>query len=112
MRKYLIIFGIALVACEQEQTVPDDLIARHNIIPLIVDIQIIEEHYHRLFAKPDLYIDALDSASQVIFEEHDVTKLQFNNSIDYYAENADTLFSIYEAALDTINFRINARSQQ
>ena len=51
MRKYLIIFGIALVACEQEQTVPDDLIARHNIIPLIVDIQIIEEHYNRLFAQ-------------------------------------------------------------
>ena len=109
MKKYLIILGIALVACEQEQSVPKDLISRENIIPLIVDIQILEEHYHRLFARPDLYIDALDSASQIIFEEHEVTKVQFNNSIDYYAENADTLFSIYEAALDTINFRINAK---
>ena len=82
------------------------------MIPLIVDIQILEEHYHRIYVNPEIYHDALDSASEHIFIAHGVSKSQFETSLGYYATQTDSLFGIYEAALDTINFRINATAVQ
>jgi len=71
-------------------------------------LQILESHFQRQFARVDLYRDALDSSSSVIFETYDITKAGFATNLDYYAEKPDSLFAIFEAALDTINIRINA----
>lgn len=72
-----------------------------------MDVQILESHFQRSFSRTDLYRDALDSSTQSIFIDHGTTKEIFNNSISYYSLNPDTLYSIYEAALDTINVRID-----
>mgnify|MGYP000476130093 CR=1 FL=1 len=90
--------------------VPEKLIPSEIIIPLIVDLQLLESHYQRTYIRPDLYKGALDSSSHLLFEEYNVTKADFDASFSYYASDRDTIYSIYEAALDTINFRINQRS--
>lgn len=112
MKKYLVILGFVFAGCEQESEIPKDLISTEEIIPLIVDIQILEEHYHSLYARPDLYMKALDSASGYVFLKHDVSKKQFDNSISYYSQNNDTLAAIYEAAFDTVTNRIHEHSRQ
>ncbi len=111
MKKSLLIIAIGLLSCEQEDQTPVDLIPKDDMIPLIVDLQLLEEHYHRLYSRPDVYYIALDSASGLIFEEYDVTKDQFEESLMHYSTNTDTIYSIYEAALDTVNFRINSNAQ-
>jgi hypothetical protein len=44
-----------------------------------------------------------------VFKNHQTTKAIFKENLMYWAEQPDTLYSIYEAALDTVNNRINAK---
>lgn len=110
-RKWLLI-SLFTVSCGSAETDVQNEGHEHlssaQMIPLIVDLQIIQEHYHNLFVRPDIYHDALDSASFFVFEKHHTTKEEFNQSLTYWSGMPDTLYAIYEAALDTVNFRINA----
>lgn len=109
-RVSLCLFIFLLSACENatEADVPAILIKKDKLISVIVDLQILESHFQRQFSRVDLYRDALDSSSNLIYESHNITKNEFKESIDYYATYPDSLFIIYEAALDTISYRINA----
>ncbi|MFT5822309.1 MAG: hypothetical protein ACI8ZM_003565 [Crocinitomix sp.] len=106
------IFTLLLLSCggDSAEQLPSTILEREALIPVIVDLQILESHYQRQFARVDLYRDALDSSSQTIFTAHGISKDQFSNSLNYYATQPDTLFIIYEAALDSIKFRMNANS--
>ena len=109
MKKILIFCAFTLTACSgqnEPQSLPN-LIEREKFIPLLVDLQVLESHYHRMFNRPDKYHDALDSASSLVFNKYGVTKKNFEDSFNFYATNVDTIFAIYEAALDSINFRMN-----
>ena len=102
--------GLASCGAEPVQELPDNILKRDVLIPLLVDLQILESHFQRQFARVDLYRDALDSSSQFIFEDHGITKEKFSNSMNYYSTQPDTLFVIYEAALDSIKFRANVNA--
>jgi hypothetical protein len=101
-----------LASCGREpvEDLPDNVLQREVFIPVLVDLQILESHFQRQFARIDLYRDALDSSSRFIFEDHGVTKDMFTATVNYYATQPDTLFVIYEAALDSIKFRTNANT--
>lgn len=90
---------------------PSDLISEQDIIPIIIDLQILESHYHRTFSRPDTYKESLDSASTFVFKNHGVTKTKFEESYAYYAFDINKIYSIYEAALDSINIQITEAGQ-
>lgn len=98
---------IALASCggTEGEVIPDGVISKDKFIPLLVDLQVLESHFQRQFSRIDLYRDALDSSSLFIFEDHATTKKDFVTSLNFYASQPDTLFLIYEAALDTLNLR-------
>lgn len=87
--------------------VPGNLISTEKMIPIIVDLQILESHFQRLYQRPDLYKNALDSSSAVVFNEYGVTKESFDSSYTFYSKNTHVIYGIYEAALDSINFRLS-----
>ncbi|OIQ37769.1 MAG: hypothetical protein BM555_00085 [Crocinitomix sp. MedPE-SWsnd] len=91
---------------------PDNLISEAAMIPLIIDLQMLESHYQRMYSRPDVFKDALDSASNIVFEDQSVSRKQFEESYDYYASQPEVLFTIYEATLDTLNQRVSDRQQQ
>lgn len=105
---YIALF-LFFVACEQpsDSPAPGHLLPKSEMINVLVDIQLVEAHYHNLFQRPDVYANALDSATYFVFEKHHITKEIYKENLQYYNENPDTLFSIYESALDTINNRLN-----
>lgn len=85
---------------------PANLISSEKMIPLIVDLQILESHFQRTYNRPDLYKASLDSSSQLIFDKYQVTKSQYDSSYTYYANDLDAIYKIYEAALDSLNFAV------
>lgn len=98
------------MACQSEKEIeqPKVLLGKADLISVIVDVQILESHYQSLFQRKEVYANALDSATYFIFEDHGINKSIFKENLDYYSEMPDTLFVIYESALDTINNRINS----
>lgn len=111
MYKLPIIFLLFFMhSCGQQvEPQPADfpVLKQEKLIPIIVDLQILEGHYQRKFSRIDIYRDALDSASQSIFQKHQISQEVFEKNLDYYGNYPDSLFSIYESALDTINLRLN-----
>ncbi|WP_027419501.1 DUF4296 domain-containing protein [Crocinitomix catalasitica] len=107
--KYLIILSVSfLFACGGEKEPEfDPGIPKEKLIDLIVDLQILESQYQRKFSRVEIYRDALDSASTFVFEDYGVTKSQFENAMAIYSAESDSIYLLYEAALDTISFRIN-----
>jgi glutathionyl-hydroquinone reductase len=115
LKKFAIILCLGFIACSEEveeRPVPVGLISETDIIPIIIDVQLLESHYQRLYSRPDAYKGALDSASNIAFENNGVTRAQFADSYDYYSQDAEGMFYLYEATLDTINQRIADRQQQ
>jgi len=112
MKRFIFFSLVILSACAEDKDikVPENLISSDKIIPIIVDLQVLESHYQRVYGRPDLYMAALDSSSNLIFQNYDVTKADFENSFAYYSSDLNVIYSIYEAALDSINFRINQKS--
>ena len=109
IKRITIVATLFLFSCggEEVYVLPQGILEKEEIIPIIVDLQVLESHFQRNFARTDLYRDALDSSSVSVFENHGTSKQTYTESLIYYAEMPDTLFSIYEAALDTVNFRLN-----
>lgn len=107
---------MALFSCNQDSkqdgpVKPDNLISDEAIIPIIIELQVLESHYHRNFSRADLYKASLDSASYFVFEKHGVNKEQFERSYSYYSFDIDRMYTIYEATLDSINAQISETGQ-
>ena len=112
MRKTLIPICLLITTCTEVEapTQPENLISKEVIVPLIVDLKVLEQHFHHLYLRPDVYAGALDSSSFYIFQSYGVTREAFSSSLNYYSQDADSLFLIFESALDTINLRVSAPS--
>jgi len=109
MRKVLFGLTFFCYACGGEQlpAPPQNLIPTEKMIPLIVDLQILEAHFQRSYQRPDIYKASLDSSSALIFKKYNVTKTDFDSSYSYYSKDVDVIYAIYEAALDSVNFRLS-----
>lgn len=107
----VLFFGIFL-SCDmtggEESVKPTVFLTKAEMITVLVDVQQLESHYHNKFQRPNVYANALDSATQIVFKKHDITKEVFKENLTYYALNQDTLFSMYEGVLDVVNNRINS----
>lgn len=86
---------------------PEDLISHEKMIPLIIDLQILESHYQKRYQRANLYKDALDSASYFVFEKYDVSKDQFKRSYEYYCMDVNKMYLLLETTLDSVNNRVN-----
>ena len=91
---------------------PEDLIPYQQMVPVIIDLQILESHYQKRYQRANLYKNALDSASCFVFEKHNVTKSQFERSYSYYSMDLQMMYLLLETTLDSINLRVNNQNNE
>ncbi len=105
----ILLFFTAFACSNQQKEVkpPTVLLDRAQLIDLIIDVQLLESHYHSLYQRPEVYANALDSATFYVFKKHHTTKQIYKDNILYWTNQPDSLYHIYETALDTVNNRIN-----
>ena len=106
----IIVMLFVITSCNSNDVVskPNTYLNKKDMISVIVDVQILESHYHNKFQRPNVYANALDSATLTVFKNHNITKQIFKDNLTFYAINQDSLYKMYEAALDTINNKINS----
>ena len=96
--KKQIVFLISLallffVSCEQkneEQVVPADVIPREQMIDIMVDAWFMESVIHNTIKEYERLEPVSVSMYKNFFEEHDITKEQFEQSIKYYMRDDET----------------------
>ncbi len=84
---FLILLALLLlVGCEQkkEEQVPADVIPREQMIDIMVDAWFMESVIHNTIKEYERLEPVSESMYKDFFEEHDITKGQFEQSIKYY----------------------------
>ena len=109
---FIALLFICFVSCKEDQTElkPSVFLEKEEMVDVLVDVQMLEAHYHNKYQRPNVYANALDSATYIVLKRHNITKKIFKDNLIFYAQIPDTLFVLYEIALDTINNRINSKS--
>jgi hypothetical protein len=82
---------------------PDDLIVRDTLIHLLAEIELIES---AIRDKQNLghEIDDLNEAFYAtVFKKYNVSREQFNRSMDYYKQNLEEMDDIYEDVISRLS---------
>ena len=81
--------------CGKSNSAPDDLIPQDKMIPILIEIHIAEA----MIQLKELTDDSIAMYSKAyydrIFEDHQVSQTQFENSMDYYVDHPELYESIY-----------------
>ncbi|MFD1550909.1 hypothetical protein DNU06_05095 [Putridiphycobacter roseus] len=107
--RYWGVLLVFLFGCNSKNTElpPADLIEKDLLIETIIDLEIMEAYYEQVHKRPKVYRKTLDSASNQILREKGLDKNQMESTLAYYSNTPDSLYQLYEAALDTINNMVN-----
>lgn len=90
---FLILLALLLfVGCEQkkEEQVPTNVIPREQMIDIMVDAWFMESVIHNTIKEYPRLEPVSESMYKDFFEEHDITKEQFEQSIKYYMRDDET----------------------
>jgi hypothetical protein len=105
----LFLFSFSCSNKQEGDNKPNVMLSKLELIDLIIDVQLLESQYHSLYQRPEVYANALDSSTYYIFKNHNTTKQIYKDNLLYWTNQPDSLYSIYEAALDSVNNRINVK---
>lgn len=110
MNKFLLLLFIVfnslwMMGCQTEtaEKIPADIIPKDLMIPILVDVHMLESGIQTQNFNRDSSIILYESMSKKIWEKHQITEEQFRNSMIYYAQNAKVLDDIYSIVLDSVN---------
>ena len=98
----LVAFFLSFVSCSAgagEQ--PDNVIEKNKFVEILADAQIFESTHQFIKGKnPDF---RLDYNYEWIFNKYEVTKEQFNASVEHYSSNPQTYEEIYDEVIIKIS---------
>jgi hypothetical protein len=104
-----LLFGLLLVACAPEPTLPEGVLSRAEFTAILTDLQLIEARMnHELVVQPRDHVP-LNAYYDEAFKERGVTREQFTLSFEHYASDPELLKSIYEDVITELGRRKDAR---
>lgn len=88
-----------MISCSDKQKVQNtkNLIPEKKLIPLIVDIHMIDA-YMTLRMNDSLNFEP-KKLNNAVFKNHDITREKFNETIQFYSQSPQLLDSLYEKIL-------------
>lgn len=98
----IFLLSLVLVSCGKNDDVPEDLIPKEQLVPLMLDIYLAEVKLSNLKIIRDTAVSIFDTYEGYLFEKHDIEKERYMESMTYYYDHTDQLELIYEALLDTL----------
>jgi hypothetical protein len=107
MKKILyLLITLAVVSCgPSEDPAPENLISQEKMIQLLIDMHLAEG---KAFAM-DVGQDSSKVLSAILgaeaLQKHNTTEQVFLESYNYYLTREQEMYTIYQAVLDSLNFR-------
>jgi hypothetical protein len=100
---YLILFVFTiLISCNREK-LPEGILGKNKMIPILIDIHLSESITNQRFAL-GLTQDSLpENLYLSICKKHNVDRKTLENSLYYYGRNPEKFTGIYNAVVDQLN---------
>ena len=105
---YIIILTVLLSSCgmfEKEQD--DNIIPKDKMVEIIVDAQFVESALKVHKRKREDMVAYTDHYYNYIFEKHNITKEEFEESLEYYSENIAELDRIYADVINILSRKLS-----
>ena len=107
MKSLIAIFGILMMlsSCTNNGGVGsnDDILSEEKMVEVTQEVMLLENYYQTKYGSPNVYKKALDSSVNVIFKRFSVTKKQYENTFNYYAENPDLYKELQMKIIESLN---------
>jgi precorrin isomerase len=102
---FLVIITIWISGCQSEtlEKVPDDILSKELMIPILVDVHMLESGIQTRNYNRDSSIILYEILSKGIWKKHHTTEERFRKSLLYYAQDAKVLDEMYSVVLDSVN---------
>ena len=103
MKKILFVcFCILLIGCKDKNELPEGIMTKQEMFPLMLDIYIAEEKLTTLNIIRDTLTSIYETYEGILFEKHNTDHETYKRSLAYYYENPKDLEVIYENILDSL----------
>jgi hypothetical protein len=100
-----LLFGLLLVACAPEPTLPEGVLSRAEFTAILADLQLIEARMnHELVVQPRDHVP-MSAYYEEVFDQRGITREQFTLSFDHYAGDPEILKAIYEDVITELGRR-------
>lgn len=103
MKKYFLLINV-IVGFGCSQTLKnEDVIPPAKMTELLIDIHILEARVDKLRLPNDSAFAIYNTLEKEIFDQNDLTKLEYERSYQHYLSNPKQLDQIYAVVVDSLN---------
>ena len=100
----VIMLGLALVACQMEER-PEGIMERDEFKEALLDAQLVEARMNHEMILEQMKTMPVQKYYEELFERHQITEEQFQETFNYYTEHPDELKAIYEEIMTELTLR-------
>ncbi len=108
MKKYLFItlLVIFFVSCrQQKEAVPADIIPIEKMVPVMIDIHLVEAAISNKNLPRDSSIVVYSLYEKDIFKKHNISDSIYRKSFNYYTARPAMMDKLYEMVVDSLSLR-------
>ncbi len=106
MKWWSIILLIGLFSCKEtidRKSAPDNLIPKEKMTTILTEMIKIESFIQSQYVQPAKYHKVMTQSGDSLLKSFNVTRDQYESSLEYYASYQEELKLMYEESLDELN---------
>ncbi len=96
----VVLFSLLLLGCRQEVTVPSEVLPAEVMVPLLIDIHVLEGARNGSLILGDT--NTIEEYYVKVYDKHGVEEAAFKQSFVYYSNHPELFIPIYEAVVDSL----------
>ncbi|NBR15969.1 MAG: DUF4296 domain-containing protein [Flavobacteriales bacterium] len=107
MKSLIAFFGILIIllSCTNNGGAGsnDEILSEEQMVEVTQEVMLLENYYQTKYGSPNVYKKALDSSVNIVFKRFSVTKKQYENTFNYYAENPELYKELQMKIIESLN---------
>jgi hypothetical protein len=111
MKKIAYLLGLSLlIACSNKssENIPANILSKEDMAEILVDVHLLEASIN-LNVIPTLTTNVNEQTPVDIFKKNNITKKQYEESLNYYTEHPQVLAEVYDLVLISLS-KMQAKS--
>ena len=86
MKKSFFILIVILISCSKSEY-PDNVLSQDEMVSILIEVHLLEAKIQKLYLKEDSSKVLYDHYEDMLFDDLEVDRERYNNSMIYYVDN-------------------------
>lgn len=81
---------------------PDNILSQDEMVSILIEVHLLEAKIQKLYLKEDSSKVLYDHYEDMLFDDLEVDRERYNNSMIYYVDNGYEMGKIYDRVVDSL----------